>query len=433
MSTEVLVTVVGAARRGDVCLDNTVPIATLLPDLGRHYGLPAQYRDVVLADDAGVALNPETSLEQAGVTHGSRLVLRPREVEAGPVAVCSRSRNPLDKTRDVLPGRYGAVDRLRRSFSAATGRTEPSRLPVAPASATTPSPVELTLPAAPGPLARWKRAWENTDYLHQLDLAITRPQQRRCATVAVVSPKGGVGKTTITALLGTLIAHVRRDLVLAIDANPDYGSLGRVLCPGHSLFVDDLGSYLGSTGPAPPSLADLNARLGAGPHGLRVLPAPTDPARMSHIGFEVYGEVIARLKDYAGLILLDCGTGLHEPAAAAALAAADQVVVVSDADPATASLVAEAICHTPLTGPLTLAVNKMPARGGRLDLNRLAETLPGIDHVIVVAAEPRAAAALGVGAFRWEGVPSSWQRSVRELAAVLIGSWASLGLERQIG
>ena len=138
MSTEVLVTVVGATRRGDVCLDNTVPIATLLPDLGRHYGLPAQYRDVVLADDAGVALNPETSLEQAGVTHGSRLVLRPREVEAGPVAVCSRSRNPLDKTRDVLPERYGAIDRLQRSFSAATGRTEPSRLPVAPASATTP-------------------------------------------------------------------------------------------------------------------------------------------------------------------------------------------------------------------------------------------------------------------------------------------------------
>lgn len=432
MSTEVLVTVVGAARRGDVCLDNTVPIATLLPDLGRHYGLPAQSRDVVLADDSGVALNPDASLEQAGVTHGSRLVLRSREVERGPAPVYA-SRNPLDKTRDVLPERYGALNRLRRSFAAATGRTDPSGLPVAPASASTPSPVELTLPAAPGPLARWRRAWENTDYLHQLDLAITRPQQRRCATVAVVSPKGGVGKTTITALLGTLIAHIRRDLVLAIDANPDYGSLGRVLCPGHTLYVDDLATYLGGAGPHPPSLADLNARLGSGPHGLRVLPAPTDPARMGHIGFDVYGEVIARLKDYAGLILLDCGTGLNEPAAAAALAAADQVVVVSDADPATASLVAEAICRTPLTGPLTLAVNKMPARGGRLDLNRLAETLPGIDHVIVVAAEAKAAAALGVGAFCWEGVPLSWQRAVRELAAVLIGSWANLGLEREIG
>jgi MinD-like ATPase involved in chromosome partitioning or flagellar assembly len=198
----------------------------------------------------------------------------------------------------------------------------------------------------------------------------------------VVSPKGGVGRTTITSLLGTLIAHVRRDLVLAIDANPDYGSLGRVLCPAHTFFVDDLAGYLGNVPRPAPSLADLNGRLGSGPQGLRVLPAPTDPNRMNHIGYEVYGEVIARLKDYAGVMLLDCGTGLHEPAAAAALAAADQVV--------------------------------------------------GIDHVIVVAAEAKAAAGLGIGAFRWDGVPMSWQRSIRELAAVLIGSWAGLGLERQI-
>jgi MinD-like ATPase involved in chromosome partitioning or flagellar assembly len=246
-----------------------------------------------------------------------------------------------------------------------------------------------------------------------------------------VSPKGGVGKTTIPALLGTLVAHIRRDLVLAIDANPDYGSLGRVLCPAHAFFVDDLAGYFSSAPWPAPSLADLNARLGSGPHGLRVLPAPTDPTRMSRIGFDVYGEVIARLKDYAGLLLLDCGTGLHEPAATAALAAADQIVVVSDADPATASLVAEAICRIPLASPLTLVVNKMPARVGRLDLNRLAETLPGIDHVVVVAAEAKAASTLGVGAFRSDGVPMSWQRAVRELAAVLIGGWAGLGLERQ--
>src|SRR6202035_1240052 len=125
----------------------------------------------------------------------------------------------------------------------------------------TPSPAELTLPDAPGAVARWRRAWEDTDYLHRLDRAITRPQLARCATIAIVSPKGGVGKTTTTALLGTLVAHLRRDLVLAVDANPDYGSLGRVLCPSHGFFVDDLAAYLG-VGGAAPSMADLNARLG---------------------------------------------------------------------------------------------------------------------------------------------------------------------------
>ena len=43
-----------------------------------------------------------------------------------------------------------------------------------------------------------------------------------------------------------------------------------------------------------------------------------------------------------GVLVLDCGTGLQEPAARAAQAAADQIVLISDAHPATASLVAEA-------------------------------------------------------------------------------------------
>jgi MinD-like ATPase involved in chromosome partitioning or flagellar assembly len=282
-------------------------------------------------------------------------------------------------------------------------------------------------------VARWRRAWEDTDYLHRLDRVITRPQLTRCATVAVVSPKGGVGKTTTTALLGTLVAHLRRDLVVAIDANPDYGSLGRVLCPSQDFFVDDMASYFAASGSVAPSMADLNARLGAGPHGLRVLPAPTDPGRMRLIGYETYRDVISRMKEYAGLLLLDCGTGLHEPAARASLEAADQVIVVSDADPATASLVAEAVSGIPLAAPLALVVNKMPLRGGRLDLNRLAETLPAVDHVVVIPSDPKAASALGIGAFCWDGVPLGWQRSVRELAAVLIDGWTTLGLERHTG
>jgi MinD-like ATPase involved in chromosome partitioning or flagellar assembly len=423
MSTEVVVTVIGSAGRGDVCLDGSVPISTLLADLTRHYCAPDHVDEVVLADDSGVLLDPAISLHQAGVTHGTRLRLRGRLTES---LTASLTASPPV----VLPQRDKLARRLRHSWSAAARSGRATR-PSEPAFGATPSPAELTLPDAPGVVARWRRAWEDTDYLHRLDRAIIRPQLTRCATIAVVSPKGGVGKTTTTALLGTLVAHLRRDLVVAVDANPDYGSLGRVLCPTHQFFVDDLATYFAGNASAVPSMADLNARLGAGPHGLRVLPAPTDPDRMRGIGFDTYRDVIARLKDYAGLLLLDCGTGLHEPAAQASLQAADMVVVVSDADPATASLVAEAISGIPLTAPLVLVVNKMPSRGGRLDLNRLAETLPGVDQVVVIPSDPRAASALGIGAFCWDGVPEGWQRSVRELAAGLIAGWGKLGLERQ--
>lgn len=44
--------------------------------------------------------------------------------------------------------------------------------------------------------------------------------------IAVMSLKGGVGKTTTTVALGNTLASLRGDRVIAIDANPDRGTLG---------------------------------------------------------------------------------------------------------------------------------------------------------------------------------------------------------------
>src|SRR5262249_37667857 len=158
-------------------------------------------------------------------------------------------------------------------------------------------------------------------------------------TIAVLSPKGGVGKTTVCALLGTLFALLRRDRIVAVDANPDFGSLGRSLTPGHDVFVDDLLEVLDS-----PELTvtALDANLGRAVHGLMVLPGPGEPERMSRLDERAYTLVLRRLQGMVGMLLLDCGTGLNGHGARAALATADQVLLVSDADPSTASLVAEA-------------------------------------------------------------------------------------------
>jgi putative peptide zinc metalloprotease protein len=47
-----------------------------------------------------------------------------------------------------------------------------------------------------------------------------------CRTVAFVSRKGGVGKTTTCLLVGHTFALHRGDRVVALDANPDAGTLG---------------------------------------------------------------------------------------------------------------------------------------------------------------------------------------------------------------
>ena len=101
-------------------------------------------------------------------------------------------------------------------------------------------PAGFTRPAPPSPLSRVRNAWAHGDYRQRLEETIAAPRLQRCVTIAVVSPKGGVGKTTVTALLGSLLAFLRRDHVVAVETNPDWGWLGRRLVPGHPVFIDEL-------------------------------------------------------------------------------------------------------------------------------------------------------------------------------------------------
>ena len=58
-----------------------------------------------------------------------------------------------------------------------------------------------------------------------MDARIGLPLPGDARFVPVLTRKGGVGKTTTTTLLGMAMARVREDRVIAIDANPDRGTL----------------------------------------------------------------------------------------------------------------------------------------------------------------------------------------------------------------
>jgi MinD-like ATPase involved in chromosome partitioning or flagellar assembly len=212
-----------------------------------------------------------------------------------------------------------------------------------------------------------------------------------------------------------------------VDTNPDFGSLSRVLTPDQAWYVDDLARLVAEQDEL--SLTALDSHLGRAVHGLLVVPAPTDPERMAALDEEAYRRVTTTLKDFFSLILLDCGTGLQDPASAAAIAAADQVVLLTDAQPATASLVAQSAELLHHWGrPITVVVNRMPARGGRLDLGRLNRFLPAARGMVVVPDEVAAAARLAAGSFDWRDAPDSWQIALRQLAVVLAADWARLKL-----
>jgi len=250
------------------------------------------------------------------------------------------------------------------------------------------------------------------------------PHPGSCQTIAVASPKGGVGKTVITALLGSLLSFVRRDRVVAVDTNPDWGSLGRRLVPEHGVFIDDL--LTGPLAAERTSPMDLAVHLGHGPDGLLVAPAPTEQVRARNLDEAAYRKLFVRLGQLAEVLVLDCGTGLDSPAARAALAVANQIVLVTDGQPDTASLVAEAACEQlrSLDKPLFLVANMITPRS-RVELGALERKVSFAKGIVDVPHDQAGADSLQRSRFSWQRqAPERWRIPLRELSALIAIEWS---------
>ncbi|MEZ5214417.1 MAG: AAA family ATPase [Microbacterium sp.] len=73
-----------------------------------------------------------------------------------------------------------------------------------------------------------------------LDARIAAPLPGGARFVPVLSRKGGVGKTTVTTLLGMALADAREDRIIAVDANPDRGTLAERIGRTSGKTVRDL-------------------------------------------------------------------------------------------------------------------------------------------------------------------------------------------------
>ncbi|BBY46749.1 hypothetical protein MARA_01790 (plasmid) [Mycolicibacterium arabiense] len=143
--------------------------------------------------------------------------------------------------------------------------------------------------------------------------------------VAVLSIKGGVGKTTTTLGLGSALATVRTDRVIAVDANPDRGTLAeRVLDASTSSTVRDL-----LRDPNIRRYADVRNHTRMAPSRLEVLASEQDPAVAEVFGETDYRRTMDVLRHYYNVILTDCGTGIMHSAMTGVLDLADAIVLVT--------------------------------------------------------------------------------------------------------
>ncbi|PZT75189.1 MULTISPECIES: MinD/ParA family ATP-binding protein [unclassified Streptomyces] len=144
--------------------------------------------------------------------------------------------------------------------------------------------------------------------------------------IAVTSIRGGAGKTTVTALLGTTYAHYRQDPVLLVEADPALGSLPlRLGAASLRWTTADLADIV-----APQmSLLDITGYLVQLPDNAWLL-----PGSQGRIGAMVdtvtYERVMVALRRYFGVTVVDCET-LPAEVARAALSAAQARVLAAPA------------------------------------------------------------------------------------------------------
>jgi MinD-like ATPase involved in chromosome partitioning or flagellar assembly len=141
--------------------------------------------------------------------------------------------------------------------------------------------------------------------------------------IAVVGVRGGVGKTRITAGIGTAYASYRKEPVIAIDANPCYGSLGRVVDPSTPSTIRE---FLADT--------DFNSYpkaryyTGQNPQGLEVLAANQNVANPLYLSPQRFDAITARTHRFYQLALIDSGPLIEHPVMEAILGSADALVIV---------------------------------------------------------------------------------------------------------
>ncbi|MDT5101455.1 MAG: hypothetical protein QOC76_5192 [Mycobacterium sp.] len=137
--------------------------------------------------------------------------------------------------------------------------------------------------------------------------------------------KGGVGKTTVSASVGSIFAELRQDdRVVAIDADTAFGKLGSRIDPNAA------GSYWELAADEHlDTFADVRSRVGNNASGLFVLAGESSTARRRVLDPAIYREATARLDRHFTISIVDCGSTMDSAIAQEVLRDLDALIVVS--------------------------------------------------------------------------------------------------------
>jgi hypothetical protein len=192
-----------------------------------------------------------------------------------------------------------------------------------------------------------------------------------------------------------VLAATRQGLTVAVDAHPGPGSLTDRLPLDLDVPAGELLGLLDHPALSGGELLACLAVRGPAVVGVGGSPAP---------GRRVWTLLVHGLARHADALVLDCGPGLGDPGARAAVAAADQLVLVTEPAP-------------------SREAGGSPARWPTSGAAAPARLLPGVRGVVPLPPPPPARPPRG-----WAEVPPWWRGPALELASRLAADWPALGI-----
>jgi len=186
-----------------------------------------------------------------------------------------------------------------------------------------------------------------------MDARISKAFEGSTRFVPVLTRKGGVGKTTISALLGMAMADVREDRVIAIDANPDRGTLAERINRNTRATVRDVVTRAANV----TTFNEFQTLISRDETRLDVLASDTDPSVSEAFDEDDYNAVADMAERFYSVAITDCGTGIVHSAMTATLQRADSIVVVSGGSVDEARLASETLTWLETNGYPELVKN----------------------------------------------------------------------------
>lgn len=247
----------------------------------------------------------------------------------------------------------------------------------------------------------------------------------RTRYVPVLSRKGGVGKTTVTTLLGMALADTREDRIIAMDANPDRGTLSD-RSPGRA---DHTARQLVQNRYTIDSFAQLAGFVTRDGSRLHVLASDTDPTVAQAFDDADYRAVTDLLSRYYSIVLTDSGTGMVHSVMKGTLEKADSVVLVSGGSVDEARLASETLSWLEAHGRQDLVekaivvINLSSGNGTQVDVAQIEQHFRSrVNTVVRIPYDRHLAEGSRVDLTK---LNPATRRAVTELAALVVDQLAS--------